>query len=241
MAMKKKFKKDEPLTIEFWNHKTSGQGAIDHPVPAYTEIPKWYKNTPRFVRGDKVSVSEQGVVNVGVKVCAPFLDAITAGYIVKLHCDILVEVNDGNTRMTWSSDFPPLSARPAEVGDQMPVVPGFSKFLQAWEIQSGFKVPDGYSVLVTQPMNRLDLDTFVTSGVMEADQYLGAGGVPFALREGFEGIIKQGTPIIQLIPFKRDNWKSVVIENQFPFGDLRGRNKIMGWYKENIWQKKEYK
>lgn len=241
MAMKKKLKKDKPLVIEFWVHNNGTEELIEHPVPGYTQIPKWYKEVPKFVRGDKVQISENGSVNVGVKACSPFLDAIIAGYIIKLHCDILVEKVDGHTRLTWSSDVPPISPRPKEVGEQMPVVPGFSPFLQAWEMKSGFKVPDGYSVLVTQPLNRLDLPTFVTSGVMEADQYLGAGGIPFAVREDFEGIIKQGTPIIQLFPFKRDNWQSIIVENKFPNGDMRGRNKIMGWYKENIWQKKEYK
>lgn len=227
--------------IEFWLKHESLDGLVEYPVPAATLIPKWYKNISRFTNGDKIMISDSGQVNVGVKTCAPFLDAITTGYIVKLHCDILVEIIDGRTRLTWASNVAPLSGRPDEASSQMPKVPGFGPFSQAWELQTGFKVPKGYSILITQPFNRLDLDTFITSGIIDADDPLGPGGVPFAIREGFEGIIKAGTPIAHMFPFKRENWKSEIVENKFPFGDLRGRKKLSGWYKETLWKKKEYK
>jgi len=227
--------------IEFWLNGRHLENIAELPAPASSIIPKWYKDIPRFVYGGRPMISDAGQVNVGVKTCAPFLDAMTAGYIVKLHCDMLVEDVDGEVRVTWASTTKPISGRPKEASSQIPQVPGFGPFGQAWEFQTGFKVPKGYSVLITQPFNRYDMDTFVTSGIMDADEYLGPGGVPFAIREGFTGIIKEGTPIIQIFPFKRENWKSIEVENKFPYGDQRGRKKIVGWYKENIWKKKEYK
>jgi hypothetical protein len=227
--------------IEFWLKYDYLKEIVDFPVPASTMIPKWYKDVPRFVNSDKPMISDEGAVNTGVKTCAPFLDALTFGYIVKLHCDVMVEEINGENRITWASKQSPLSGRPKSAADQLPKVPGYGPFTQAWELQTGFKTPKGYSVLITQPFNRQDLNTFITTGIIDCDDYLGPGGIPFAIREGFTGIIKEGTPIAQMIPFKRDSWKSTVVDNKFPFGDQRGRKKIMGWYKENIWKKKEFK
>jgi hypothetical protein len=53
-------------------------------------------------------------------------------------------------------------------------------------------------------------------------------------------VIKAGTPIVQLIPFKRDAWESKIVENPFPGGDFRARHRIVGWYKDVIWKKKEF-
>jgi hypothetical protein len=235
-------KKIETKNIEFWAASDLIEHCIEPPVPAKTEIPKWYKDLPKSYKGkNEVSILESGDPDSGLKLCAPFLDAMTSGYIVKLHCDIIVERNEnGEASMRWSSQVPPLSPRPFLLSEQLPSVEGFGPFTQAWEMRYGFKVPKGYSILITQPFNRTDLPTYVTSGIIDADELLGPGGVPFCLKENFTGVLKAGTPIIQMFPFKRDDWKSKMVENKFPIGDLRGRNRVYGWYKQAIWKKKDY-
>jgi hypothetical protein len=228
--------------INFFYSNEVNKSLCPVPAPAVSEIPKWYKSLPKFVEGKKISVSETGGTNLGVKACASFLDAISVGYVMKLHCDILVDRDEyGEVRLSWSSGMSPISARPMVSAQQMPKVPGYTLFLQAWEIKYGIKVPKGYSVLITQPMNRYDLPTFTSSGIIDCDDWMGTGGIPFGIREDFEGIIPAGTPILQYIPFKRESWKSSVTEA--PFHDSWNgapRNKIFGWYKQNIWKKKEY-
>jgi len=36
------------------------------------------------------------------------------------------------------------------------------------------------------------------------------------MKNNFEGLIPKGTPVIQVIPFKRDNWKSNIYDKVSP-------------------------
>jgi hypothetical protein len=65
---------------------------------------------------------------------------------------------------------------------------------------------------------------------------------PFFIQEEFEGIIPKGTPYMQMIPIKRDSWKSEFAEYD-PMLSLsvgKIRQYFMGGYKKMFWQKKEY-
>jgi hypothetical protein len=94
---------------------------------------------------------------------------------------------------------------------------------------------------VSHPFNRLDLPFISTSGIVDADKGIGSGGVPFAIKKGYSGIIEAGTPILQLLPFKRDNWQKQMVDASNTVGwSERPRNKITGWYKNELWQRKSY-
>jgi hypothetical protein len=210
--------------------------------PARNFIPDWYKNIPRFNNGgSKVKIYDNGALNLGLKYCTPFLDTLTTGYMVTLHCDILVEGIGKDKKISWTSVVPPIDGRPIETVGVIPLVTGYGNFTQAWKLMHGMLVPKGYSLLFTQPLNHTELNTFTTSGIVDADEGMPPGGMPFAIREDFEGIIKRGTPIIQIIPFKRDAWK---IENLKTMPNSltswSPRNSIYGWYKQNIWKKKSF-
>lgn len=226
--------------IKFWSITDDVGILTECPEPASKSVPDWYKSQKKFLGSDKVMAREGGS-NAGLKTCVPFLDATISGYIVKSPCDILVERIDGQLVLNWTSSIPPISYRSIEYAKQLPKVNGYGLFTQAWEMGWAFNVPKGYSVLVTQPMNRFNSPTFITSGIIDADDLLGPGGVPFAIADDFEGVILKGTPIIQLIPFKRDEWSSKVIDAPItPVHNKIARNKFFGWYKENIWKKKNY-
>jgi hypothetical protein len=236
------FGKKNTQVIEFWSKDQSVKDTINPPELSRKNVPSWYKILPKGLGQNrtKVFLDHNGVANPGLKTCAPFFDALSFGYVIRLHCDIQVERNGEDFKMTWGSPIKPLSSRSEEIAVDLPRISGFSPFTQAWEIPYGFKVPKGYSVLITNPLNRNDLPTFSTSGIMDADEYLGPGAVPFALSLDFEGVIKAGTPILQIIPFKRDSWQSKIVENPFPGGDFRARHRIVGWYKDVIWKKKDF-
>jgi hypothetical protein len=234
--------KSNKKIFEVWSENSYVSNLCPEPVSAKEVIPKWYKDLSRYSVGDKLSIDSSGGANMGVKACMPFLDSLTSGYIIKLHCDILVEwQDDDNFTMKWTSDMPPLTSRGEAIGKSIPTTEGYTPFLQAWEIKYCFKVPKGYSVLVTQPFNRLDLPTLATSGIVDADNGIGTGGVPFALKKGFSGIIEAGTPILQMLPFKREDWKKELLDVPPSDGwSARPRNKITGWYKNELWKRKTY-
>ena len=46
------------------------------------------------------------------------------------------------------------------------------------------------------------------TGIIDTDSLKTFANSPFVIKEGFEGIIEKGTPMFQIIPFKRDSWKA---------------------------------
>lgn len=226
---------------KFWTANKDIEFNVPIPEPAKNIIPKWYKDLPRLAYGQKYQINDDGSDNLGLKACVPFYDAITAGYIIKLHCDVHVSRNEFNEIIIqWKSLGQPIVARPESVAIQLPRINGFTNFKYAWEILYHYILPKGYSALVTQPLNRFDLPFITTSGIVDADHGMGPGAVPFALREDFVGVIKAGTPIMQVIPFKRKRWTTKFISRQ----DKRAINFTPhnedGWYKKRLWKRKSY-
>jgi hypothetical protein len=96
---------------------------------------------------------------------------------------------------------------------------------------------------MTHPLNRFDLPFTTTSGIVDSDKFFAPGNVPFFIKEGFSGIIPEGTPFLQLIPIKRATWK--MVENNKGLSDM---NTIQGnWvrqkgfeYKKIMWDRKKY-
>jgi hypothetical protein len=94
------------------------------------------------------------------------------------------------------------------------------------------------------PLNRVDLPFITISGIIDFDKSIHApiGNIPFFIKKGFTGTIPAGTPMFQMIPFKREDWKS---ENQtysdiFWQKKLNERKGIADIYKKKVWQKKSY-
>ena len=139
-----------------------------------------------------------------------FYDALTAGYQILTNQDIAVEIINGVPNYSWRQpgvQFVEVSRRTTEMG--VPAPAGYSNEHFAWQQPFSLKTPKGYSVLICHPMNRFDLPFMTTSGIVDADGGMQYGSIPFFAKDGWEGIIPAGTPIAQVIPFKRDSWKAV--------------------------------
>jgi hypothetical protein len=70
-----------------------------------------------------------------------------------------------------------------------------------------------------------------------------AGQTPVLFKNNFSGIIPAGTPIAQIIPFKREDW--IIKEDKSLYFDAdtigkKARNVMSGFYKNNFWNKKNY-
>jgi hypothetical protein len=109
----------------------------------------------------------------------------------------------------------------------------------------GYRTPPGYSVLVTHPPYLLDVPWKVLPAVMDTDKYAPDGAYSMLMNRGFQGVIKQGTPLAVIVPFAREPWISVVQEEYD--SDLidgqgsRIRSVFTGGYRSNFWAKKEYR
>jgi hypothetical protein len=209
--------------------------------PMKSVIPKWYKDTPLRVEGTSVSDKK-----LTVKCCTPFLESLITGYLIPLVADIEVFEQDNLPMIKWvDSDDVILKLRPSEAAGSFPIPTGHHPDHFVWMNQLAIKLPKGFSALITHPLNRHDLPFTTLSAVIDSEnEYVfGTGSVPFFVKEGFTGVIKRGTPIAQVIPFKLESCKSErddSILDQANYITNNSRSTFIGWYKEHHWKQKRF-
>ena len=210
-------------------------------TPARIHIPQWYKDSERWV-GGKPSLSNGE--NLGLKHCMPFIEALTIGYTILLPCDLLATQVNGVTELNWRfNDRDYARSRKNNLQKAIPVPYGSDTQQFTWEVQTSIKLPPGYSALLTHPLNRFDLPFITMSGVIDGNYTMQPGSILFYVKEGYEGIIEQGTPIIQVIPFKTEDWNLEEDPNLFKEAELNAKSSVTvlsGWYKKTYWKKKNY-
>lgn len=213
------------------------------PTPASHVLPEWYKNTISYMGKEKSPSSGNGTTNGTIKRCMPVFDAITSGYILYTPCDVYVHQKDGGPFFEWSSSnlihFHPIEQ--AEKHPNRNGHPMYPKWNSPWAIET----PKGYSTLFVQPFHRESVFT-VFPGVVDTDNYTAPVNFPFVLNDvTFKGLIPAGTPMVQVIPFKRESWKMQIgnsnnlkkSENSL----LKLRSKIFDSYKTSFRVTKQYK
>jgi hypothetical protein len=215
------------------------------PVPAIKTIPEWFNKIPRFINNDKkMDFEANGTHNITIKWCNPFLDSLTAGYMVLLDTDIFVKKTDAGQQITWRRGGEVISLHSTEQVSPNQIPPGYSKqpykFTNYWSI----KTPKDYSALFVHPLNRTDLPFYTLSGFVDTDDYLVPVNFPFFIQENFEGIIEAGTPIAQIIPIKREPWRHEIASYDVNFvnkNNAKFYTKIYRAYKNLFWKRKDYR
>ena len=75
---------------------------LTNPSSAKNYIPDWYKKADRFVGKNPILNSDSVQGQQTVKLCAPFLDSLTSGYIAELWQDLQVRQTNGIPTFTWN-------------------------------------------------------------------------------------------------------------------------------------------
>lgn len=223
-----------------------------YPSSAYNNIPKWYKEAESYLSGKKEPTG-QGATSATIKRCMPVFDAITAGYIIYTYTDVYVSKKNvldeyGNStgeKINWYEwpSHEPIAFHPIEQAKNHPLNNGmpYPKWINPWSI----KTPKGYSVLFTAPMHRESIFT-ILDGIVDTDTYDAPVNFPFVLNNvDFEGLIPAGTPLAQIIPFKREEWNMDFgnekdIRKQFETSNFL-RTSFFDSYKNKFRQIKIYK
>ena len=218
---------------------------ISAPKPSYMFLPEWYKSFPRRVdkNSGPVLPGEKGL-NSSIKACVPVLDAMSGGYIVSLPCDVQIgSLEKDGFKAAWQVSYDVVGEHNP---DQIPLemIPGgFERITLKWINNWIIETYPGYSCLFTHPLNRFDLPFITMSGIVDTDKHNLEINFPFFIKENFYGIIPEGTPVAQIFPFKRDNWKSNI-------GDIsqiervrlynKTRTKMENFYRDRSWSRKRY-
>jgi hypothetical protein len=211
------------------------------PKPASDVLPEWYKKTSSYVSGKKEPMPGSQTPST-IKKCIPVFDALTSGYVISTYCDLWIKKTENgdvsyNTSTSIDISFHPTTQAPYHpfMNDH-----AYPKWSNPWAI----KTPPGYSCLFIPPVHGGNEYFQIAEGVVDTDRYNAAVNFPFILKDiNFEGLIPAGTPMVQVIPFKRDNWKMKVnsdTENSTEHTRLL-ESKFFDRYKTMFWTSKSFK
>ena len=221
------------------------------PSPSKKYLPKWYRDLKPYTEGEITLKSQGGSFSnkaqKTAKMCVPFMDTLTSGYIFETWCDIEIEkfVVDGKDhfKIYWLDDqWSFLSERPQTAGLVVPE--GYHQDKLSFHTPFFIKTPPGYSIMISQPYNRYDTPFLALTGIVDTDIYpMFPGNFPLYVKKGFYGIIPKGTPLLQIMPFKRDSWKAEYgngLAKEGLIAKKLGLSVIANWYRSNAWAKKSY-
>jgi hypothetical protein len=206
--------KNAKPVIEFVEAKVGYSKIFDAPVLASATIPKWYKDQNLNI-GDKMVLDSTGTTPRTIKACMPVFDLITAGYVIKCPGDILFQTDENNAPVTsWSIDGISLvQSHSKNQFDKFSVPEGYHpdvalKFINPWIVRT----PPGYSTLFMTPVMRDELPFYCVPAIVDTDKHPSPVNFPFFIKKGFEGIVGYDTPMIQMIPFRREEWSHKISE-----------------------------
>jgi hypothetical protein len=214
------------------------------PKPASKCLPEWYKKTEPYA-GNKKIPNELNNIPSTIKKCLPVFDAITSGYIIFTPADIYIKKHENadNFFYQWKLFEDLIKFHPLGQADLHPQSKSieYPKLLNPWAI----KTSKGYSCLFLQPMHQ-DLPFTILPGIVDTDKYNSPVNFIFTLNDpNFEGMIEAGTPIVQVIPFKRDTWNMRIGNEKDVKESLKAKNlslsKFFDGYKNFFWERKQYK
>jgi hypothetical protein len=218
------------------------------PIPASKCVPSWYKEMNSYI-GKEKKPNGDGQTTATIKKCLPVFDAITAGYILLTPVDVYVtqKASDENGVLQPYYEWPSNKVIEWHPVVQAPTHPAntgyfsYPKWINPWAIST----PRGYSVLFTAPKHRDNVFT-ILDGVVDTDSYNNAVNFPFVLNDiNFEGLIPAGTPMAQVIPFKREKWDMKLGGTEeldsINKTNLTTQSRFFDKYRNHFWHRKEYK
>lgn len=235
-------------TIKFIAENKIVEEFVPSPKPAKNYIPEWYKKTTSYYHGNSIEVPSDFSEPKTIKTCMPVLDIITAGYIQETWQDLYIE-HDGKENIRYA--VPNGSVQMVVIRDNkqlglMPEIEGHETFFLNWNRVWNPVLPKGYSALFQHPAYRNDLPFTSVSAIIDSDNYYSGGKVGFFIKKGFQGVIPAGTPMYQIIPIKRESWKSEILKLnddkrvQIEKQTFNTRSTFLGGYKRKYWNRKEY-
>jgi hypothetical protein len=223
--------------------------SLPEPIPAFKKIPDWYKSISRYIGNEKKPPKDGVGTNGTIKTCMPVLDSITSGYLILSSADVYIEKSEEGRFYSWP-DHDIISFHGQEQVTGYPNLEknmgkeSVPKFVNPWIV----KTPKGYSSLFITPFHH-DLPFTILPAIVDTDTYFNAVNFPFIPDPDFEGLIPKGTPIAQILPFKRDDWQMSVndlVKSEESQKNLFRVSKELSTtffdkYKKKFWVAKSYK
>jgi len=216
-------------------------GAIPNPVPAIKAAPNYFKSIkPQF---------DNHPANGTVKRCVPFIDALSAGFIIPMWCDMYVFARNGEITVDFPLNFAQRETLSSHDAVQIPKHPLASKpygnmpmkLINPWVVET----EPGISCIFTPPLNHMETRLKLLDGVVDTDTYYNNINFPFLWTGGDgEFLIQKGTPLVQVIPFRREvhdlEISATDLDRKSAVNSILG-TKIKNKYRDELWHGKKSK
>jgi hypothetical protein len=243
--------KNKSKVIRFLALNDNAYKNINPPIPATKAMPEWYRSQPSVI--EEKNDFARGIIASTIKRCMPIFDMMTAGYVITTPCDIFIDATDPE-KLTYSVPVQIKSGIQADLFathaiEQYQNYPidkeKYHKDLLRLHPLWAMKTPKGYSTLVIQPHHRDGSPLTAFAGIVDTDTFATDGHFSFLVEKGFKGVVKQGTPLVQVIPFDRQTWESEVVEYEQAKQELDNqrftlRSVFANGYKIKFRQKKDF-
>jgi hypothetical protein len=237
--------------IKFYPYSEDIINFVDPPQPRGKSLPEWYKRQSANLHNDEDMAA--GIAKTTIKKCMPIFDGITAGYLFTMPCDVYVDATDSEKLIysiphelnKFKGDI--FAAHSRQQYEDYPIDPKeYHRDLLRINPLYVVGTEKGYSTLFTQPLNGDITPIHAFSAILDTDMFISSGYFSFLVKKNFKGIIKQGTPLLQIIPFKREQFTSEVMTPQDTKRvtlkqSLTVRSVFTNGYKNKLRQKKDYR
>jgi len=199
------------MEIKFYNRDDV---INEYPVlPANKCIPEWYKK----VQTD-VNLHPGGPTIPTIKQCPPVTDMLTSGYIIRNPVELVLypkqePANYEGVVAEAHPDFKPSQHHwkmcPVDIRGKV----HWTKLAHGWTVRT----PEGYSCLFMQPYYFFNKQINLFPAVVDTDKHDLPVEFPGYTYASEKITIPAGTPLMQVIPFKRDDWKmEMLVSNDTP-------------------------
>jgi hypothetical protein len=242
------------MEIEFVARSPYYEKVAPRPYPAKEHLPKWYKEMPSYnedQHGKRILTVRYGASSVTPKMCTPMYDSFTTGYIIPLWADVEIRQINNEPNLFWRTDGNQFEMHGGWGNNGNNGVTGLTtpsgyhefvfKWINGWDIRT----PKGYSCLVTDPYANENSPFKAIGAVLDTDKLKLSILPPVWIKKDFEGIVEKGTPMVQVIPFKRESWTSkysALGKGEYDLMEESTFNAhIKNHYKRFVWSKKDFK
>lgn len=224
------------------------------PKPAKMTLPNWYKNLDTHMEGtewtaESLFQNEFPRTIFTIKRCLPVQDYIMNGYTIFTNTDVLLtnrKDEDEVQRFYWATPRQGTNLFGQHPHNQCPInINGekydYVKIFCNWIVRT----PPGYSCLVTQPFYNQEDRFTLFPAIVDTDTFDQTIGFIGYLNPKYKNVkLEAGTPIINVFPFKREEWKMKVFDKILPNKNTRLptlKNQFFtNVYRKFYWSKKRF-
>ena len=207
---------------------------------------------PRFVgHHEKKDFPIRGIGSI--RDCPAVNDAMSFGYTLYLPADVFIDATQneikfdtgsfGNGSRIKDASFDFVTNHDPLQTSGYKAMFDFHKQALKWQTFWGVKTDDGYSSLFVHPMHRNDLPFYSVTAIVDTDKFATRDPYAFFIKDGFKGVIHRGTPILQVIPFKREEWEMQIVEpdaRDYQINKQKIGSVFTQPYKKLFWQRKKF-